>query len=501
MKKLRMTLALLLVALLCAACGGNTAQEEDNQVSEMPQDVALTGTYTAYVSGYDWGAAVDKVVLQLSAPVDSASGPVFVVTETKSATDYTQEDTPVVEQTFERGVTDAYTSDASGNRASGASSYVTLELNASPSEGSPINYDPVTGQNTWCDPYTLDITALPGLFSNGALVSSLTVDPMPVNMVTDVDFLSLDTFTATDGITYEYAYYIPDGGSDTLVVWLHGGGEGGTAADVPKTDPRIVMLANEAANLAKADFQAKVGGANVLIPQCPTMWMDEDGSGVYPGDAARGTSFYTESLKELIDACAETTGSTKVILTGCSNGGFMSLLMALTYPDAYDGIVPICEALPDRVISDSALRAIRDLPMFFIWSDDDDTVVPENHEIPTTARLEAMGASNLHVSTTEHVTDTSGLYKDEEGNPYQYMGHWSWIYFDNDEAVCNSHDGETAWDFIANIVAPVEAAEVDETEEASGEETSDVETAEADAGEEDAQDAEAAENTEEAAEG
>ena len=475
MKKFRAGLILLLIALLCTACGGGTQNSQEVEESTGPlEPVALTGTYTAYVSGYDWGAAVDKIVIQFSAPVENVSAPIFTVSETKNATDYAQEDTPVVEQTFDRRVNNAYPSDASGNRMNAASNFVTLELNASPSEGSPINYDPATGRNTWCDPYTLDIDALAGLTSGGAAVSSVTIDPMPVNMLTDVDFMSLDTFTATDGVTYEYAYYIPQGGSDTLVVWLHGGGEGGKAADVPKTDPKIVMLANEAANLAKADFQAKVGGANVLIPQCPTMWMDEDGSGVYPGDAAKGTSYYTESLKELIDACAESTGSKTVILTGCSNGGFMSLLMALTYPDAYDGIVPICEALPDSTISDAALRGIKDLPMFFIWSEDDDTVVPDNHEIPTIARLTAMDASNLHVSTTESVVDTSGLYKDEEGNPYQYMGHWSWIYFDNDESVCNFHEDETAWDFIANIVEEKRAeranaeeeAEIAETEEA-----------------------------------
>lgn len=476
---------MLLIALVCTACGGKSAPpQEVEENSGPPEPVALTGTYTAYVSGYDWGAAVDKVVIQFSAPVENVSAPVFSVSETKSATDYTQEGSPVVEQAFDRRVKNAYLSDASGNMTGTASTFVTLELNVSPSEGSPINYDPATGRNTWCDPYTLDIDTLAGLTSGGAPVSSATIDPMPAKMVTDVDFMSLDTFTATDGVTYEYAYYIPQGGSDTLVVWLHGGGEGGTAADVPKTDPKIVMLANKAANLAKADFQAKVGGANILIPQCPTMWMDEEGSGVYPGDDAKGVSFYTESLKELIDACVEQTGSKTVILTGCSNGGFMTLLMALTYPDAYDGIVPICEALPDSVIKDESLRAIKDLPMFFIWSEDDSVVTPDNHEIPTISRLTEMGAANLHVSTTESVVDTSGLYKDEEGSPYQYQGHWSWIYFDNDESVCNFHEDETAWDFIANIVTEQRAeraAEEAESAEEAEETTQAEETPEAEA--------------------
>ena len=129
----------------------------------------------------------------------------------------------------------------------------------------------------------------------------------------------------------------------------------------------------------------------------------------------------------------------------------MSLLMAMTYPGEYDGIVPICEALKDEYITDEQLKNIKDLPMYFVYSEDDDTVVPDLFEIPTLKRLNDIGASNLHVSTTEHVIDTSGLYQDADGNPYQYAGHFSWVYFHNDETACNEH-GETAWDFIAEIV-------------------------------------------------
>ena len=90
-----------------------------------------------------------------------------------------------------------------------------------------------------------------------------------------------------------------------------------------------------------------------------------------------------------------------MILIGCSNGGFMSLLMAMTYPGEYDGIVPICEALKDERITDAQLEAVKDLPMYFVYSEDDDTVVPELYEIHALNRLGAIGASNVHVSTTE----------------------------------------------------------------------------------------------------
>ena len=54
----------------------------------------------------------------------------------------------------------------------------------------------------------------------------------------------------------------------------------------------------------------------------------------------------------------------------------MTFLMAMAYPNEYDAIVAICEAVPDKVISDEQLEAVKDLPMFFIYSLDDTTVPP-----------------------------------------------------------------------------------------------------------------------------
>lgn len=59
------------------------------------------------------------------------------------------------------------------------------------------------------------------------------------------------------------------------------------------------------------------------------------------------------------------------------------------------------------------------------------------YEIPLIKRLKAAHATNLHVSTTEHIIDTSGKYKDKNDKAYQYSGHWSWIYFHNNESKCD----------------------------------------------------------------
>ena len=135
---------------------------------------------------------------------------------------------------------------------------------------------------------------------------------------------------------------------------------------------------------------------------------------------------------------------------GCSNGGYMTLVMAINYPNQYDAIVPICEALPDNSISDEQIDTLKDIPMYFIYSLDDGVVDPNKHEIPTIHRLKEANASNLHVSTSKHVIDTAKKYFNEDGTPYRYNGHWSWIYFFNNETA--DENGVSAFDWIAETM-------------------------------------------------
>ena len=313
--------------------------------------------------------------------------------------------------------------------------------------------------NTWSHPYTLTVTKADNakLTSKGTEVKDFTINIDPAFKTTSADKFKLDTFKVKDGVTYQYASYKPEGGSKTLVVWLHGLGEGGT----DNIDPYVTLLANKAAVLGDESFQSTVGGTNVLVPQCPTYWMDNDGKMTnFTGGGIQvdGTSHYLESLHELIAKYKEETGSTKVVIAGCSNGGYMTMLMALNYPTEYDAYIPICEALPNSLITDEQVKTLVNLKMYYVYSQDDTTVVPELHEVPLLQRLEAAGAKQTYASATEHVVDTTGTYYADEngqptlentGKPYQYMGHWSWIYFFNN--TCNAN-GLKAWDFIANAV-------------------------------------------------
>ena len=430
--------------LTLAACGGGGSGAPAADTAAGSD--AITGTYAMHVQGYDWGVGVDKVTVTLSAPLDAVAAENFAVTEHKQATDWTAEGFPVIEADFPRTVTNA-TIDGTT---------LELELACDPDNGSPFLYSMATQRNSWANPYQLNITLAEGaeLTSGGTAVASFEIDPNATGKTTSADAWKLDSYTAADGTVYPYAAWDPEEESKTLVIWLHGAGEGGNTEN---TDATIPILANKVVALSEEGFQQTIGGAHVVAPQSPTMWMDQgadaDGNPVYiADDATEITSIYTESLEEFIDAYIAQVGAEKVVVAGCSNGGFMTLWMGLHRPDKYNAIIPICEAIPDGAISDELIEGVKDLPMYFVWSDDDTTVDPATHEIPTTTRLKAAGASNLHISTTEHVLDTSGLYKDAEGNPYMYAGHWSWIYFDNNECECDD-DGLKAWEFIAESIA------------------------------------------------
>ena len=444
-------------SLVLAACGGAAGTDSGGDAAATDTEAAasgvITGTFDMHVQGYDYGAGVDKVTITLDAPLDAVAPENFSVVEHKQATDWTAEDFPVIEADFPREIT----------AASIDGTTLELELACDPNNGSPFLYTMATGFNTWCDPYQLNITLAEGaeLTSGGTAVTEFTIDPEPAGKTTSGDAWTLDSYECADGTTFQYAAFDPAEESKNLFVWLHGAGEGGTE----NTDPLVTILANKVVALSEDAFQTTVGGAHVVAPQSPTMWMDiGDNTYISTENSEEVHSIYTEALEEFIDAYAEKVGAEKVVVGGCSNGGFMTLWMALHRPDRYAGVVPICEAIPDALITDEQIAGLVDLPMYFIWSEDDTTVNPEECELPTTKRIRKVKKAakkankTLHISTTNMVVDTSGQYfaVDEEGNvtdqPYQYNGHWSWIYFDNNECACN-RDGLKAFDFVAECFA------------------------------------------------
>lgn len=229
----------------------------------------------------------------------------------------------------------------------------------------------------------------------------------------------------------EWAHEFPD--KLPLVIWLHGLGEGGE-------DPTVAYTGNKVVNLASDDIQRKLGGAAYLLaPQCPTYWMNSGAQNHQDiSELTNDKSMYTEALKALIDEFLDLhpdIDRDRVYIGGCSNGGFMTMRMLISYPGFFAAAYPVCEAFRNSDVTDRDIENLKHLPIWFTQSENDPLVPPDSSPLPLVNRLRVAGAENVHISLFEKIVDRSGLFKDEKGRPYEYFGHFSWVYTYNDECM------------------------------------------------------------------
>ena len=383
------------------------------------------------IEGFDWGPAVTKVIINVGSDSEKSGEPdmtLFEVTEIKMNDKKSFSD--------KRIVTDAYYSDDFGNRSGNKCDFITLELKISPEEGSPMYYDFSTAFNKWFD-YKLTVK------TGDDTETILNNEDFCFPEINGVDLSG--KFTGSEGHTLTYASYRPANASEEnlrpLVIWLHGMGEGGT-------DPLITLYGNKVVALFGEEFQKIMDGAYVLTPQTPTFWLQYKEEEKTSWAKNKGQdSIYLKDLKELIDKFVDENfvDKNRIIVGGCSNGGFMTMNLILKYPDYFAAAYPICEAFYPRRLKKEILLPLKDMSIWFVYAKNDFTVLPLKYEKPLLKRFDKIGAGNIIVSEFEDVHDTSGSFQ-KDGRPYQYFGHFSWIYFFNNECVEN---GVSVWEWMS----------------------------------------------------
>ncbi len=365
-----------------------------------------TGTYKIVVEGFDWGAGVNKVILALNdttSKVNAADYTVFA--SRKSSTG------PIADPDNKRDIVTAYVSDEIGSRVKTGKN-ITLVLSVGPqiAISSPFQYQRSKG-NVWVD-YSLTIVQT----KSGQVWDTSTGKIMPL-----VDQFDLTgKYTYSDKLTMSYATFTPKVKKDKapLIIWLHGGGEGGT-------DPTVPLLGNKAANYAAEGIQSIFEGAYVLSPQCPGAWMHNT-QGV--GTQGKDNDIYNEGLMALIkDYVKANPGidASRIYVGGCSNGGYMALKLIFLYPDYFAAGYISALAYKSEYISDSDIQKIKNVPIWFVHSKDDKTTVPDLTVVPVFDRLRKAGAKNVHFTYYDQVNDITNFYG---GKGFQYNGHWSWVY-------------------------------------------------------------------------
>lgn len=403
----------------CSAFSG----EEKTTSSEEASGLSYPGKMVVW--GFDFGPSVSKVIIDIP---DTGNEPVttdmFSVTEEKKDADTSFSE--------ERKIRDAYYSDADGNRADDLSAFsgnlfLSIELSESPDEGDLLYFDDRISSKQWFSDYTLHIK------KEGTRIASITEKVFP--QIEKVD--TKGSFTGKEGHTFAYASFVPENASEDnkqpLVIWLHGGGESGT-------DPSAAVYGNEVVALFGEEFQTIMDGAYVLVPLCPTAWIETK-------DEDDPDSIYLHDLHDLIDSYADShhVDKERILVGGCSNGGYMTLDLLLNYPTYFSAAFPVCEIFDPEQIPSEKLSAIKDIPMWFVYAENDRTVPPATFEEPLLQSLASLGAKNIHVSVFPDIHDTTGRYL-VDGEPYQYYGHFSWIRFFNNECT----DGSlTIWQFLS----------------------------------------------------
>lgn len=395
-------------------------------MNAMAKQQTQSNSYRTVTEIEDWGPAITKLIIDVGKPIPKGS-----VTPDTFKVHVVRSDSRLKNPFLEEGdrvVTKAYVADKKGNPAVKMGSYVVLEMRIGPNItlGSGINYDlGGTGFNAWnTNEYT--ITQQKDIHTPSGKISGLVVNTFAGETRELVEEFTTGKAT-NDTITLTYASYVPakDNKKNPLIIWLHGAGEGGT-------DPTIAIAGNKAVNFTSKEIQSYFNGAYVLAPQTPTFWMD--GLTGF-GD---GTSKYEKSLMALIQnyiAEHKDIDTDRIYIGGDSNGGYMTMLMIRDYPNYFAAAFPTCEALKDTLISDADIQTMKNLPIWFTAAKTDPIVPPANFVIPTYDRLIQAGAQNVQISLFDNVHDTTGLYKKADGTPYEYNGHWSWIYVYNNECI------------------------------------------------------------------
>ncbi len=432
---------------VCLRPGGQRRNGQSYQRKGRGTKRKMGKKYTTFAEVFDFGPHISKVILETGEDLKGAelSKEQFEVSVKRTAVSGEDFVWPVFmgakpddSMKGTRKITELYVSDKQGNPKEDGK-HITLCMYCDPREGigSVIRFD---GQFNVTVHVAYRIVQKAPIKTAAGMLEGMVFDENGGNCTLYGDLLQVARHEDPE-IPLSYCFYRPKEADDhnvPLLIWLHGAGEGGQ-------EPLIAATGNKVVNLISPGIQEMFGGAYLLAPQTPTMWMN-DGSGEYTKD---GSSMYVEPLERLIADFIdghEEIDRNRIYLGGDSNGGFMTMKMLLHNPDRYAAAFPVCEALADSAITDEDIASIAGKPIWFTHAKDDPVVAPDQYVVPTYKRLIAAGGKNIHFTFWDHIVDMTGKYFKEDGTPYTYIGHWAWIPMLNDQCTTDFDGSPVLWE-------------------------------------------------------
>lgn len=313
------------------------------------------------------------------------------------------------------------------------------------------------------------LTAADGTVLNEEYTAEYTCD----NTVIDDETAKFESVIVENGINYQF--YDAGEGTDKLVVWFHGNGEG----DLLGSNNNVAqMLANRGTVAwASDEFQEILGGAYVMSFQAPDTWYYAQNDGLL--------ELAADEINDVVEKY--NIDPEKILVSGCSAGGYMTTRMIIAYPDLFAAAMINCPAYSvadDRggeTPTDEELASIKDsdTAIWLVQGATDGVVdteecskrlfniLTEGQDV-TETRIEQEFEQNSDITTYE---TADGKYKlslydtteegklrfaedynqDGELTEVQYSNHWSWIYTlnNNPQAADGTHIVNWAAGFVA----------------------------------------------------
>lgn len=411
-------------------------------------------SYATVTTLGDFGPWISKIILDLprevrTSDIDPGAFSVFCARRKHDGSILMRKERGASEALPSQGyisVAVAYTCDDRGNRLS-TGTHVALEVGeerlTKRIEGGVMGSQYIDNDIT-----VTQTRAIPAA-TGAEPLAGLVFDQLRATLCPALDRWRTSEMSASvDGISLKYGYFEPDfapvmppfAKPDTppvekpekaaLIVYLHGAGEG--VGEATWEGPERAYTGNRVTALSQNPIQGYFDGAAwVLVPQCPTFWMD---NGVEQlGHSNR--SIYTSPLKALIDEFiaehADRIDTSRIIIAGLSNGGFMTVRMCLDYPDFFAAGLPCCAPFFTENQTPEAIEALGQTPLWLIHSKGDELVDPLDTALPLYHKLVNAGAE-AHMTYFDHVEDLTGRYREADGTPKKTFNHGVWIHQFND---------------------------------------------------------------------
>ncbi|MDB5855842.1 MAG: hypothetical protein JWR22_3883 [Herminiimonas sp.] len=248
---------------------------------------------------------------------------------------------------------------------------------------------------------------------------SVTVHREDIKPVADA-FLKFNYTDAATGASMPYRLFVPVNYDPAkrypLVMFLHGGGEGGTdnekqlsgsegatvwAKPAEQAKRQAFVLAPQAHDYVNPDPSLPIGGFGITRNRDGERYMDEV---LKPSADIKLTLAVLEKVMK-----DYSVDRSRLYVTGLSQGGFGTWNINLLRPDLFAAMVPIAGGGEPEQMQKLVGKPI------WAFHAEDDQVVPVNYSRQSVAALRKAGGQPIYTELA------SGTYFDPNE-------HWSWVY-------------------------------------------------------------------------